>query len=145
MLHFQCKTPPNLITVEVYMLWIEVCVFFQGIGEYVNVRTGMPCHLHPTSSLFGMGYTPDYITYHELVMTTKVALSPSQNPTLHIPKPLWGRFHFPVCVWGDGVTLSVSSPYPIHAQRSDLFIYYCYSASINPHWMRRRSFRHIHA
>ena len=44
----------------------------QGIGEYVNVRTGMPCHLHPTSSLFGMGYTPDYITYHELVMTTKV-------------------------------------------------------------------------
>lgn len=47
-------------------------VFLQGIGEYVNVRTGMPCHLHPTSSLFGMGYTPDYIVYHELVMTTKV-------------------------------------------------------------------------
>lgn len=44
----------------------------QGIGEYVNIRTGMPCHLHPTSSLFGMGYTPDYIVYHELVMTTKV-------------------------------------------------------------------------
>uniref|UniRef100_A0A7M4EN82 RNA helicase n=1 Tax=Crocodylus porosus TaxID=8502 RepID=A0A7M4EN82_CROPO len=43
----------------------------QGIGEYVNIRTGMPCHLHPTSSLFGMGYTPDYIVYHELVMTTK--------------------------------------------------------------------------
>lgn len=34
----------------------------------------MPCHLHPTSSLFGMGYTPDYIVYHELVMTTKVSL-----------------------------------------------------------------------
>uniref|UniRef100_H2Y9C2 RNA helicase n=1 Tax=Ciona savignyi TaxID=51511 RepID=H2Y9C2_CIOSA len=29
----------------------------KGIGEYVNVRTGMPCHLHPTSSLFGMGFT----------------------------------------------------------------------------------------
>ncbi|XP_057707126.1 pre-mRNA-splicing factor ATP-dependent RNA helicase PRP16-like [Corythoichthys intestinalis] len=43
----------------------------KGIGEYVNVRTGTPCHLHPTSSLFGMGYTPDYIVYHELVMTTK--------------------------------------------------------------------------
>uniref|UniRef100_A0A672PQL0 Pre-mRNA-splicing factor ATP-dependent RNA helicase PRP16 n=1 Tax=Sinocyclocheilus grahami TaxID=75366 RepID=A0A672PQL0_SINGR len=43
----------------------------KGIGEYVNVRTGMPCHLHPTSALFGMGYTPDYIIYHELVMTTK--------------------------------------------------------------------------
>lgn len=40
----------------------------------MNIRTGMPCHLHPTSSLFGMGYTPDYIVYHELVMTTKVSV-----------------------------------------------------------------------
>ena len=47
----------------------------QGLGEYVNLRTGMPCHLHPTSALFGMGYTPDYIVYHELVMTAKVAYS----------------------------------------------------------------------
>ncbi|XP_078739392.1 pre-mRNA-splicing factor ATP-dependent RNA helicase PRP16-like [Lampetra fluviatilis] len=43
----------------------------KGIGEYVNIRTGMPCHLHPTSALFGMGFTPDYIVYHELIMTTK--------------------------------------------------------------------------
>lgn len=54
----------------------------QGIGEYVNVRTGMPCHLHPTSSLFGMGYTPDYIIYHELVMTTKVRNPPPGPPLL---------------------------------------------------------------
>jgi pre-mRNA-splicing factor ATP-dependent RNA helicase DHX38/PRP16 len=50
--------------------------FFQaaklkGIGEYVNMRTGMPCHLHPTSALYGRGFTPDYIVYHELVMTSK--------------------------------------------------------------------------
>ena len=37
----------------------------------MNVRTGMPCNLHPTSSLFGMGFTPDYVVYHELVMTSK--------------------------------------------------------------------------
>ena len=43
----------------------------KGIGEYVNTRTGMPCHLHPTSALYGMGFTPDYVIYHELVMTTK--------------------------------------------------------------------------
>jgi pre-mRNA-splicing factor ATP-dependent RNA helicase DHX38/PRP16 len=43
----------------------------KGIGEYVNLRTGMPCHLHPTSSLYGMGFTPDYVVYHELVMTSK--------------------------------------------------------------------------
>ncbi|XP_026683180.1 pre-mRNA-splicing factor ATP-dependent RNA helicase PRP16 [Diaphorina citri] len=43
----------------------------KGIGEYVNCRTGMPCHLHPTSALFGMGFTPDYVVYHELIMTSK--------------------------------------------------------------------------
>ncbi len=31
----------------------------------------MPCHLHPTSSLYGLGYTPEYVVYHELVMTSK--------------------------------------------------------------------------
>ncbi|KXZ50727.1 hypothetical protein GPECTOR_15g411 [Gonium pectorale] len=39
--------------------------------QYVNCRTGMPCHLHPSSALYGLGYTPDYIVYHELVFTTK--------------------------------------------------------------------------
>ncbi len=35
------------------------------------MRTGMACHLHPTSALYGRGFTPDYIVYHELVMTSK--------------------------------------------------------------------------
>lgn len=43
----------------------------KGIGEYVNLLTGMPTHLHPSSALFGLGYTPDYVVYHELAMTTK--------------------------------------------------------------------------
>lgn len=43
----------------------------KGIGEYVNCRTGMPAHLHPTSALYGLGYMPDYIVYHELIMTSK--------------------------------------------------------------------------
>ena len=43
----------------------------KGLGEYVNMRTGMPCHLHPTSALHGRGFSPDYIVYHELVMTSK--------------------------------------------------------------------------
>ncbi len=44
----------------------------KGIGEYVNCRSGIPCFLHPSSALYGLGYTPDYIVYHELVYTTKV-------------------------------------------------------------------------
>ncbi|KAJ2260361.1 Pre-mRNA-splicing factor ATP-dependent RNA helicase PRP16 [Coemansia sp. RSA 376] len=43
----------------------------KSLGEYNDLRTGMPCHLHPTSALYGMGYTPDYIVYHELVFTSK--------------------------------------------------------------------------
>eukprot|EP00891_Asterochloris_glomerata_P006618 jgi/Astpho2/6618/fgenesh1_pm.00101_%23_12_t len=43
----------------------------KGIGEYQNCRSGMPCFLHPSSALYGLGYTPDYIAYHELVYTSK--------------------------------------------------------------------------
>ena len=43
----------------------------KGIGEYNNCRSGMPCFLHPSSALYGLGYTPDYIVYHELVYTSK--------------------------------------------------------------------------
>lgn len=43
----------------------------KGLSEYVNLRTGVPCHLHPTSALYGLGITPDYVIYHELVLTTK--------------------------------------------------------------------------
>ncbi|KAG9336921.1 hypothetical protein JZ751_030034 [Albula glossodonta] len=82
---FSVPESDHLTYLNVYLQWknnnyssiwcnehfIHTKAMRKGIGEYVNVRTGMPCHLHPTSSLFGMGYTPDYITYHELVMTTK--------------------------------------------------------------------------
>jgi len=44
---------------------------FKSIGEYMNCRSGMPAHLHPSSALYGLGYTPDYVVYHELVMTAK--------------------------------------------------------------------------
>merc|ERR1719428_2069573 len=47
----------------------------RGIGEYVNLRSKMPAHLHPTSALYGLGYTPDYIVYHEVVLTVKEYMS----------------------------------------------------------------------
>ena len=49
--------------------------FIQGVGEYVNCRNGMPCNLHPSSALYGMGFSPDYVVYHELVMTSRVSRS----------------------------------------------------------------------
>lgn len=46
-------------------------VKMKGIGEYINLRTGMGCHLHPSSALFGLGYSPEYLVYHELLFTSK--------------------------------------------------------------------------
>ncbi|XP_955082.1 DEAD-box family helicase, putative [Theileria annulata] len=43
----------------------------KGFGEYYNLRSFIPCYLHPTSALYGMGYTPEYVVYHEVVITTK--------------------------------------------------------------------------
>jgi pre-mRNA-splicing factor ATP-dependent RNA helicase DHX38/PRP16 len=37
--------------------------------------TGIPSNLHPSSALFGLGYTPDYVVYHELIMTSKEYMS----------------------------------------------------------------------
>ena len=61
----------RLYVSAIRIFMISSCLL-KGIGEYVNCRTGMPCHLHPTSALFGMGFTPDYVVYHELIMTSKV-------------------------------------------------------------------------
>jgi pre-mRNA-splicing factor ATP-dependent RNA helicase DHX38/PRP16 len=60
----------------------------KGIGEFVNIRSGLPTHLHPTSALYGLGCmfnpfplpsilliwlidTPTYVVYHELILTSK--------------------------------------------------------------------------
>jgi pre-mRNA-splicing factor ATP-dependent RNA helicase DHX38/PRP16 len=48
---------------------------FLRIGEYINMLNGIPCSLHPSSALFGLGYTPDYVCYHELISTSKEYMS----------------------------------------------------------------------
>lgn len=32
-------------------------------------------NLHPTSALYGLGYLPDFVVYHELVLTSKEYMS----------------------------------------------------------------------
>lgn len=44
---------------------------FKGIGSYVNLRSHLPIHLHPTSALCSLGTQPDFVVYHELVLTSK--------------------------------------------------------------------------
>ncbi|CAJ0824243.1 9390_t:CDS:10, partial [Entrophospora sp. SA101] len=66
-----CGTNWDVVRKCICSAYFHQAARIKGIGEYVNIRTGMPCHLHPTSALYGLGYTPDYIVYHELVMTSK--------------------------------------------------------------------------
>merc|ERR1712217_271084 len=51
---------------------------------YVNLRSKIPANLHPTSALYGLGYTPDYIVYHEVCYTTKQYMS-----TVSAVDPYW--------------------------------------------------------
>jgi len=37
--------------------------------------SGIPAALHPSSALFGLGFTPDYVCYHELISTSKEYMS----------------------------------------------------------------------
>ena len=66
-----CSTDWDIIRKCICAAYFHQAARLKGIGEYVNMRSGMPCHLHPTSSIHGRGFTPDYIVYHELVMTSK--------------------------------------------------------------------------
>jgi HrpA-like RNA helicase len=42
----------------------------KGIGEYTNLLTGMPCNLHPSSALYGLG------------CVLRICLAPSRPPAL---------------------------------------------------------------
>ncbi|CAO3572526.1 unnamed protein product [Mortierella alpina] len=69
--YVSCNTDWDVIRKCICSAYFHQAGRIKALGEYVNCRTGMPCHLHPTSALYGLGYNPDYIVYHELVMTSK--------------------------------------------------------------------------
>uniref|UniRef100_A0A4W5MHX4 Pre-mRNA-splicing factor ATP-dependent RNA helicase PRP16 n=1 Tax=Hucho hucho TaxID=62062 RepID=A0A4W5MHX4_9TELE len=62
-----CGSDWDIIRKCICAAYFHQAAKLKGIGEYVNVRTGMPCHLHPTSSLFGMAFYPCYCEYMQCV------------------------------------------------------------------------------
>ncbi|KAF8139755.1 pre-mRNA splicing factor [Boletus edulis] len=66
-----CGTDFDLLRKAITAGYFHQAARVKGIGEYVNIRTGLPTHLHPTSALYGLGYTPTYVVYHELILTSK--------------------------------------------------------------------------
>ncbi len=56
-----CGHDWDVIRKAICSAYFQNAAKFKSVGEYINCRTGMPCHLHPSSALYGLGYTPDYI------------------------------------------------------------------------------------
>nr|KYP58462.1 Pre-mRNA-splicing factor ATP-dependent RNA helicase PRP16 [Cajanus cajan] len=66
-----CWPDTDIVRKAICSAYFHNAARLKGVGEYVNCRNGMPCHLHPSSALYGMGCTPEYVVYHELILTTK--------------------------------------------------------------------------
>lgn len=69
--HVSCGNNWDIVRKCICSAYFFNAARIKGIGSYVNMLTGTPCQLHPSSALYSLGYTPDYVVYHELVMTTK--------------------------------------------------------------------------
>ncbi|ODA78792.1 hypothetical protein RJ55_06176 [Drechmeria coniospora] len=64
----------------------------KGSGEYINLRTNVAVQLHPTSALYA-GHPPDYVVYHELILTSKVYVSTVTAVDPHWLADLGGVFY----------------------------------------------------
>lgn len=69
--HVSCGGGWDVVRKAICSAYFYNSARLKGVGEYMNMLTAIPCNLHPSSALFGLGYTPDYVCYHELVMTQK--------------------------------------------------------------------------
>ena len=66
-----CSHDWDVVRKAIASAYFQHTARLKGVGEYVATRTSTPCFLHPTSALYGLGYTPEYVVYHELVLTSK--------------------------------------------------------------------------
>lgn len=65
----------------------------KGLGEYLNLRTSVSMQLHPTSSLYNSGDPPDYVVFHELILTSKEYMSCVTAVDAHWLADLGGVFY----------------------------------------------------
>ena len=66
-----CNYDYDMVRKAICAAYFTNAAKIKSIGEYTNLRTSMPCRVHPSSALFTLGHAPDYVVYHELIMTTK--------------------------------------------------------------------------
>ena len=73
--HVTCKGEWDVVRKAICSSYFYNSARIKGIGEYITMLTAIPAALHPSSALFGLGHTPDYVCYHELILTTKEYMS----------------------------------------------------------------------
>ncbi|KAK3016011.1 hypothetical protein RJ639_006735 [Escallonia herrerae] len=66
-----CGCNKDTVRKAVCSAYFQNAARLKGIREYENCRSGMPCHLHPSSALYASGLTREYVVYHEVILTTK--------------------------------------------------------------------------
>lgn len=76
-------------------------VRMKRLGEYFNLRNGMTCYLHPSSALYMLGHAPEYLIYHEVILTHKEYLHTASEV-----EPQWlaeyGPMYFEMKALGQG-------------------------------------------
>ncbi|XBI65275.1 hypothetical protein VPH35_045162 [Triticum aestivum] len=50
-----CHREWDVVRKAICSAYFQNSARLKGVGEYVNCRNGVPCHLHPSSALYGLG------------------------------------------------------------------------------------------
>ncbi|CAI4216773.1 unnamed protein product [Parascedosporium putredinis] len=87
-----CGTDWDIIRKCICSGYYHQAAKYRGSGEYMNLRTNVAVQLHPTSSLYA-SHPPDYIVYHELILTAKVYVSTVTAVDPHWLADLGGVFY----------------------------------------------------
>lgn len=87
-----CGTDYDIVRKCICSGYYHQAAKYKGSGEYINLRTNLGVQLHPTSSLYA-GHPPDYIVYHELILTSKVYVSTVTAVDPHWLADLGGVFY----------------------------------------------------
>ncbi|KAJ5231689.1 uncharacterized protein N7469_006277 [Penicillium citrinum] len=88
-----CGTDWDLIRKCICSGFYHQAARVKGIGEFINLRTSVTMALHPTSALYGLGYVPEYVVYHELILTAKEYMSTVTAVDPHWLAELGGVFY----------------------------------------------------
>jgi pre-mRNA-splicing factor ATP-dependent RNA helicase DHX38/PRP16 len=87
-----CGTDWDIIRKCICAGYYHQAAKYKGSGEYINLRTNLGVQLHPTSALYA-GHPPDYVVYHELMLTSKVYVSTVTAVDPHWLADLGGVFY----------------------------------------------------